>query len=67
MKRVVASKKEEAEAISGATYSVQKDDNLWNIAIRAYGDGYRWPEIAKENDLVNPGIIHSGNILTLPR
>ena len=53
--------------ISGATYEVQKGDNLWNIAVRAYGDGYKWSEIARENKLVHPDIIHSGNILILPR
>jgi len=56
-----------AESISGATYTVEKDDNLWNIAVRAYGDGYRWKDIAKENDLSNPGLIHPGNSLRLPR
>lgn len=55
------------ETISGATYTVVKGDNLWTIAVRAYGDGYKWTEIAKENKLKNPDIIHSGNILTLPR
>ncbi len=55
------------EAISGATYTVVRSDNLWNIALRAYGDGYRWVDIAKENDLSNPDIIHAGNVLTLPR
>lgn len=54
------------EPISGATYTVQKGDNLWEIAVRAYGDGYKWVEIAKENKLANPQIIHSGNILSLP-
>ncbi len=54
-------------SIAGATYEVKKGDNLWNIAVRAYGDGYKWSEIARENKLVNPGIIHSGNILVLPR
>lgn len=53
--------------ISGATYEIVKGDNLWNIAIRAYGDGYKWVEIARENKLVNPDIIHAGNILVLPR
>lgn len=55
------------EVISGATYEVQKGDNLWDIAVRAYGDGYKWSEIARENKLVHPNIIHSGNILILPR
>lgn len=54
-------------AISGATYKVVKGDNLWTIAIRAYGDGYQWVEIAQENKLANPNLIHPGNVLTLPR
>lgn len=57
----------DSSAISGATYEVQKGDNLWDIAVRAYGDGYKWSEIARENKLVHPSIIHSGNILILPR
>jgi nucleoid-associated protein YgaU len=56
-----------AESITGDKYTVQKGDNLWKIAVRAYGDGYKWVDIAKANDLKNPGLIHSGNELTLPR
>jgi nucleoid-associated protein YgaU len=55
------------EPITGATYQVVKGDCLWTIAVRAYGDGYKWTEIAKANKLDNPGLIHSGNILVLPR
>ncbi len=55
------------EPISGATYEVVRGDNLWKIALRAYGDGYRWVDIAKENKLTNPNLIHAGNILILPR
>lgn len=57
----------ETNAISGATYEVVGGDNLWTIAVRAYGDGYRWVEIARENNLANPDVIHAGNILVLPR
>jgi len=53
--------------ISGDNYTVEKGDNLWDIAVRAYGDGYKWTDIAKENDLLHPSIIHPGNELTLPR
>jgi nucleoid-associated protein YgaU len=53
--------------ISGATYEVVKGDNLWTIAVRAYGDGYTWTAIAKENKLVHPNLIHPGNILILAR
>lgn len=58
---------EREDVISGATYEVVKGDTLWDIAIRAYGDGYRWVEIARENKLANPDIIHSGNIFVIPR
>jgi len=55
------------QEISGSTYTVVKGDHLWGIAVRAYGDGYKWTEIAKANKLSNPNLIHPGNILTLPR
>ena len=56
-----------SQAIEGMSYEVKRGDDLWDIAIRAYGDGYRWEDIAKANNLTNPEIIHSGNILTIPR
>lgn len=55
------------EAISGDTYTVVRGDCLWKIAVRAYGDGYKWVEISKANKLVDPNLIHAGNVLTLPR
>ena len=58
---------EEEGAIAGATYTVERGDTLWNIAVRAYGDGYRWVEIAEANSLANPNVIHAGNTLSLPR
>lgn len=54
-------------SITGATYEVVKGDNLWTIAVRAYGDGYQWVKIARENKLVNPNLIYPGNLLALPR
>ncbi|KKP47009.1 MAG: hypothetical protein UR39_C0006G0042 [Candidatus Woesebacteria bacterium GW2011_GWA1_33_30] len=57
----------ETEAITSTTYEVVEGDTLWNIAVRAYGDGYSWVKIASENKLVNPNIIHVGNMLVLPR
>lgn len=55
------------EPISGSSYTVLKGDHLWGIAVRAYGDGYQWIEIAKANNLANPNLIHPGNILSIPR
>lgn len=54
-------------SISENSYTVVKGDTLWDIAVRAYGDGYKWVEIASMNKLENPNIIHAGNVLTLPR
>lgn len=53
--------------ISGNSYTVVRGDSLWNISIRAYGDGYGWVKIAQANKLTNPDLIHAGNILVLPR
>ena len=53
--------------ITGASYTIVSGDYLWDIAIRAYGDGYRWVDIASANKLENPDIIHPGNVLKLPR
>ena len=55
------------EPISGNSYQVVKGDSLWEISVRAYQDGYKWPQIAKANNLANPDLIHPGNTLTLPR
>lgn len=56
-------------AISGNQYTVEKSDNLWEIAVRAYGDGYQWTKIwqANENLVKNPDIIHPGEVLSIPR
>lgn len=53
--------------ISGDTYTVVHGDNLWTIAVKAYGNGYKWAQIANANKLVHPGTIHAGNILQIPR
>ncbi len=49
------------------TYVVLKGDNLWTISVRAYGDGYQWTKIAQANNLTDPSLIHSGNVLKIPR
>lgn len=51
---------------AGGDYTVVRGDNLWDIAVAAYGDGYRWTDIAQANNLVNPSIIHAGNVLVIP-
>lgn len=53
--------------IEGNNYTVVKGDTLWKISVRAYQDGYKWSLIAKANNLLNPNIIHPGNVLVIPR
>ncbi len=53
--------------IVGNSYRVMPADTLWSIAVRAYGDGYRWVDIAKANNLSNPDVIHVDNVLKIPK
>jgi len=57
----------ENTSIAGNTYVIKSGDNLWDISIRAYGDGFKWPDIAKANNLENPDLIFAGNVLKIPR
>lgn len=54
-------------AILPAQYTVVAGDDLWIIAGKFYKDSYKWVEIAKENKLANPDLIHPGNVLTIPK
>ena len=47
-------------------YTVVRGDTLWGIAKRFYGNGSRYPEIAKANNIPNPDIIHIGQVLLIP-
>lgn len=56
-----------ATPITGTSYTVVAGDNLWVIALRAYGDSFRWPDIATANQLANPDLIFAGNVFQIPR
>jgi len=56
-----------AAAITGDQYIVVKGDSLWNIAVRAYQDGYQWVKIASENKISNPDVINPGTSIIIPR
>lgn len=59
---------QEVNAVVNTTkYTVEPGDSLWSIAQSVYGDGDKWIEIAKANNLSHPSVIHHGNELTIPR
>jgi len=47
-------------------YIVKKGDSLWTIALIELKDGYRWSEVAKLNNIKNPGLIETGQKIMLP-
>ncbi len=67
VKGVTDSTLNSTDKITGGSYTVKRGDNLWEISVRAYGDGFKWTQIAKTNNLVNPSLIHAGNVFKIPR
>ncbi len=53
----------------GTDYKVIKGDNLWKIAVNAYGDGYKWTTIYQENKAIIPhaGLLEIGMIIKIPK
>lgn len=64
---VQENKNDKNEKITGSQYTVVKGDNLWDISVRAYADGYKWTEIAKVNKIENPDLILIDQKIKLPR
>lgn len=57
-----------ADSTGMNTYVVQPGDNLWKIARKLYGRGWRWRIIYEANadTLPDPGQLHVGQILVIP-
>jgi len=56
--------------IESDTYTTVAGDYLWDIALRAYGDGFAWTDIYQANKALigsNPGLLYKGVTLSLPR
>lgn len=54
-------------SMAGKSYTVVAGDTLWDISVRAYGNGYRWVDIARANHWANPDLIYPGNVFQLPK
>lgn len=48
-------------------YTVKEGDTLFTIAAKYYNDGYKYSEIAQENNLTNPDSIEVGQQLEIPK
>lgn len=48
-------------------YTVREGDTLFLIAQNYYNDGYKYTEIAKENNLTNPDALEKGQVLDIPK
>jgi 5'-nucleotidase len=51
---------------SGGVHTVQRGETLWSIAARYYGDGQRWRDIARANNITNEHRLRIGQQLRLP-
>jgi lysozyme len=63
----IAAVQDSSESITDNSYTIKTGDNLWDIAVRAYGDGYKWTELSHVNKLTNPDLIFAGNKIIIPR
>lgn len=57
-------------AAEGGEYEIAVGDSLWNIADKAYSNGYRWTKIYEANKQVigsNPSLLNAGTKITLPK
>lgn len=57
----------QAEKITADKYMIKSGDTLWEIAVRAYGDGFQWTRLYSANKIANPDLIFTGDNLTIPR
>lgn len=67
-KATITQNRDASSAPQPKSYTVQAGDCLWNIAKKYCGDGSKYTEIAALNadKIVNPNLIHPGQVLTLP-
>ena len=48
-------------------YTVKEGDTLFSIAQQYYNDGYKYPEVARTNNIANPDILETGQTITIPK
>lgn len=65
---VVTKSQGEQKIEAGSKYKVVKNDSLWKISVRTYGDGYKWVSIwqANKSKIFYPDKLEIGMILEIP-
>ena len=48
------------------TYILQENETLWDVAVKFYGDGFRYTEIVEANKLENPDYVPPGTKIIIP-
>ena len=48
------------------THKVVRNDTLWDLAQKYYGNASRWTEIASKNGIRNPKTLQIGKVLVIP-
>ena len=58
-----------SEVTQKSSYTVVSGDTLWIIAVKAYGNGYKWTDVWQANldQVPNPDLIEKDMVLKLPR
>ena len=54
-----------SQKVDITSYTVKQGDTLWGICKRFLGDGSKYPQIAKLNDIKNPNLIKVGQVIKL--
>lgn len=62
---VVAKTRDSSSKVINKTYKVKSGDTLWGIAKRELGDGEKYKDLAKLNNIPNPDLIQIGQELRL--
>ena len=48
------------------TYIILQDETLWDVAVKYYGDGFRYVDIIEANSFENPDYIPPGTKIIIP-
>lgn len=62
---ILSTNRSNENAPNVSLYTVQSGDTLWNIAKMYLGDGSKYSEIAKLNNISDPNFIKAGQVISL--